>query len=347
VFEINNFNDLTFDIRGGSGIASAQLFWRNGDAGAFNQIDMTRLNDTTFTAQIPRQTGGNLLYYMKATDTNNVSAFEPVGDSIHPYSAGVGASQFVDSLDHGYLYWQSGGVNDQWGLSAKYFHSGTLSLTDSPADNYRDNTDSWVQSRFALDLSRVTAASLSFYWRGVLQSGFDSLIVEASGDGANWNRFPQAISGTSTTWVQYSADLASYVGQGDVRLRLRLKTNASTRREGIYIDDITVAWNPTAIGDNGAPLPNIFALDQNYPNPFNPSTVISFTLGSKMPVELSVYDLLGRKVRILASGELPAGVHSVTWDGRNESGRDVASGVYLYKLKSGESSAILRMTLIR
>lgn len=82
-----------------------------------------------------------------------------------------------------------------------------------------------------------------------------------------------------------------------------------------------------------------YQLEQNYPNPFNPSTVISFQLPVDSDVSLKIYDLQGRVVKSLVAGNLAAGKHEVTWDGRNESGARVASGVYVYRLKAGDPSA--------
>jgi flagellar hook assembly protein FlgD len=64
-------------------------------------------------------------------------------------------------------------------------------------------------------------------------------------------------------------------------------------------------------------------------------------------VELAVYDLAGRRVRNLASGRIPGGLHARTWDGRNEDGRPVATGVYFYRLKAAETSLTRKVVLLR
>ncbi|KPL05542.1 MAG: hypothetical protein AMJ73_00345 [candidate division Zixibacteria bacterium SM1_73] len=79
--------------------------------------------------------------------------------------------------------------------------------------------------------------------------------------------------------------------------------------------------------------PSEFALSQNYPNPFNQTTKIEFTLAKSGFVRLNIYDLLGRKVRTLVSEHLSSGYKSVLWDGKNDSGKDVASGIYFYQIK--------------
>ncbi|MHB9028902.1 MAG: FlgD immunoglobulin-like domain containing protein [Candidatus Latescibacterota bacterium] len=93
--------------------------------------------------------------------------------------------------------------------------------------------------------------------------------------------------------------------------------------------------------------PTSFAITGNYPNPFNPSTTISFSLGAPEKVTLTVYDITGRKVRELISGPMSAGAHSVVWDGKDERGKAVSSGVYLSRLEAGGKAETRRMLLIR
>jgi len=94
-------------------------------------------------------------------------------------------------------------------------------------------------------------------------------------------------------------------------------------------------------------LPTDFDLSQNYPNPFNPSTQIVFALPRPSSVTLTIYNMLGQVVRILASGRIAAGTWSVCWDGRSDRGIDVASGIYLYRITAGDFSATRKMVLLR
>ena len=97
-----------------------------------------------------------------------------------------------------------------------------------------------------------------------------------------------------------------------------------------------------------APVAETFRLEQNYPNPFNPATTVAFALPEAADVRLAVYDLLGREIAVLTEGPLTAGTHSVRWEGRDDSGRMVSSGVYFYRLEAGEAAvATRRMILLR
>jgi flagellar hook assembly protein FlgD len=101
-----------------------------------------------------------------------------------------------------------------------------------------------------------------------------------------------------------------------------------------------VAANPPA------PLPSAFELAQNYPNPFNPETVIEYQLPRAAEVEITIFNLRGQKVAALVQGQQPAGSHKIIWDGQDESGRRVASGVYLYQLQAGKLVAMKKMLIL-
>ncbi len=105
---------------------------------------------------------------------------------------------------------------------------------------------------------------------------------------------------------------------------------------------------PTAIDeDMGQVLPATFELDQNYPNPFNPSTNIRFRISEFGFVSLKIYDLSGKLIRGLVNENLTPGSYEMQWDGRNNAGIEMPSGVYFYRLQSGTRSSTRRMLLIR
>lgn len=96
-----------------------------------------------------------------------------------------------------------------------------------------------------------------------------------------------------------------------------------------------------------ADTPAAAALRCNYPNPFNPTTVIPFSLRSGGMVELAIYDASGRRVRGLVKGALPSGGHEVFWDGKDDRGRPVASGIYFARLGYTGGCATLKLVLVR
>lgn len=95
-------------------------------------------------------------------------------------------------------------------------------------------------------------------------------------------------------------------------------------------------------------VPTKFDLLQNFPNPFNPETSIRYNLPAASQVKLEIFDVLGRKVRTLVNGEQKnAGYHSTLWNGRDDSGRQVASGVYIYRIVSDQQSLSRKMILMK
>lgn len=94
-------------------------------------------------------------------------------------------------------------------------------------------------------------------------------------------------------------------------------------------------------------LPNRYSLAQNYPNPFNPTTEINFSIGRHEKVSLVVYDLLGREVKTLIKDDLVPGEYKVNWDGRNDHGNLLSSGVYIYKLSTENFSKVRKMVLMK
>ena len=94
-------------------------------------------------------------------------------------------------------------------------------------------------------------------------------------------------------------------------------------------------------------LPRCYRLDQNYPNPFNASTEICYQTSQYGQVTLKIFNNLGQEVRSLVDAEQKAGQHAITWDGRDNLGRDVASGIFFCRLKAGDFSRTIKMVLLR
>jgi hypothetical protein len=101
------------------------------------------------------------------------------------------------------------------------------------------------------------------------------------------------------------------------------------------------------IDDPVLPVPDQLVLQQNYPNPFNPTTTIAYSLPEASHVRLDIYNVKGQLVRTLINGEMPAGMHSVVWDGKDMKNAAVASGVYFYRVSSPKVTQTKRMLLMK
>jgi uncharacterized protein (TIGR02145 family) len=105
---------------------------------------------------------------------------------------------------------------------------------------------------------------------------------------------------------------------------------------------------PADIGENnGQILPNEFRLVQNYPNPFNPTTSIEYNLPGQSRVTLEIFNILGQKIRTLENQIKPAGSYRIEWNGTDDAGETVTSGIYTYRLNAGDVVRIKKMSLIK
>jgi hypothetical protein len=104
---------------------------------------------------------------------------------------------------------------------------------------------------------------------------------------------------------------------------------------------------PIGILPPGGNVPNKMSLKQNYPNPFNPTTQIKFDISKTQNVTLKIFDILGREVRTLINEIKSPGEYSVTWDGKNGNGVQVSTGVYFYRIESGDFTDIKKMVLVK
>ncbi|QQS35326.1 MAG: T9SS type A sorting domain-containing protein [Ignavibacteriales bacterium] len=94
-------------------------------------------------------------------------------------------------------------------------------------------------------------------------------------------------------------------------------------------------------------IPDKFALEQNYPNPFNPATTVQFDVPQTSDVVIKIYDMLGQEVRTLFSGQVEGGTYKVQWDGLNNSGQQISSGSYIYRMTAGEFVQTKKMIMLK
>ena len=125
-------------------------------------------------------------------------------------------------------------------------------------------------------------------------------------------------------------------GTGRVTLK-RLQLN------GEGMDEELILWESGSLDEQSV----AFHLGKNYPNPFNSSTAIGYQVSATSEVELSIFNTRGQKVRTLVNENKPAGLYSVLWDGKDDFGKDVSSGLYFYQLHAGSFKALQKMILLR
>ena len=142
------------------------------------------------------------------------------------------------------------------------------------------------------------------------------------------------IADTSYTDVNFTANQTNYY-------RLTVVDYAGNTSEYSEIVEAAIL----SIDENM--VPNVFALHQNYPNPFNPTTQIRYDLPEDQFVSITIYDVMGRKIRSLMNTSQTAGYHTIRWDARNDMGEGIAAGMYIYTIQAGEFRSTKKMVLLK
>lgn len=151
---------------------------------------------------------------------------------------------------------------------------------------------------------------------------------------------PTSSSDINVTFDATQLDEGEYVGYLDI-------ISNDPDEGSIAVECTLTVSGETGIEDLSSVIPEKFELQQNYPNPFNPTTRITFALPVQSAVRLIIYDLLGRQVKGLLAEKLPAGYHAVSWDGTNDKGRAVSSGIYFYRLEAGDFEQNRKMIMLK
>jgi hypothetical protein len=163
----------------------------------------------------------------------------------------------------------------------------------------------------------------------------------------------EQVAAVSSVWFPSAPDSThssrvTYFAFGFEGIHSQADRNTVMQRVIEWLESSSVAIGE---GDNkagiGPEIPSAMVLHQNYPNPFNPSTSITFRLTAPARVDLSIYDLRGRRVISIVDKVLPAGEHRFVWDGKDENREKVGSGSYFYRLLANEETITRRMVVVK
>jgi hypothetical protein len=168
-----------------------------------------------------------------------------------------------------------------------------------------------------------------------------NLYAESSGVVRTRNAYHMPKEGNLTI------DLQPYLREGENLMHLEIEGEAGTNAELTLIDEAHNIDHTLEL----QPIPEVFQLSQNYPNPFNPSTTVHFSIPARLdegaPVQLRIYNALGALVRTLVDEKMLPGLYAAQWNGKNDHGEPVASGIYIYQIIVGEFKATKRMTMVK
>ncbi|MCF7823031.1 MAG: T9SS type A sorting domain-containing protein [Candidatus Marinimicrobia bacterium] len=199
---------------------------------------------------------------------------------------------------------------------------------------------------------------------------WDYVIVEATKDGVSWlpltngydsrlysvwsSAYEQGLNGndsntpgTESMYFKHSLNLLSKFSAGDtIFVRFRLFSDPLAVAWGWAIDSLSIQLAPTARADEPE-LPMRIALHQNYPNPFNPMTTITYDLPEAAELSMKIYDMTGREVIRIVEGRQKAGYHELQWDGRDDMGRVMSTGIYFCRLQTTDYIKTIKMHYLK
>jgi len=189
-----------------------------------------------------------------------------------------------------------------------------------------------------------------WHWFRLAESSYygnDKGYVQISVNGGDWLTIGGPYSGISTVWSQSYVDLFDYI-DSTVKIAFYLTSGTLIDDVGWYVDDIRIEGIVTDADDrNNTGMPYHPGLSQNYPNPFNPSTTIRYSVPRKSMVTIEIFNILGEKITTLVNESKPAGEYRIAWDGSDINGVKVATGIYFYRLRSGDFVEMKKMLLIK
>ncbi|HWA06117.1 MAG TPA: M14 family zinc carboxypeptidase [Ignavibacteria bacterium] len=254
---------------------------------------------------------------------------------------GTGTTTLADSAENGTGNWTFTGG---WGTTTSQSFSPPTSFTESPTGNYGNTQTRTMTLAVPINVSANPVTVLSYYYRHDIEPLDNAYIQVSSNNGTNWVSV-KYYYGQQLTWKQDVLDITELANSSSqMKIRFILVTNRSVSADGFYVDNIKIQNYQdvlTGVGNNGN-VPDRFLLEQNYPNPFNPFTKIKYQLPKAGFVKLTVFDALGKIVRVLVNENKPAGVYEDSFDALN-----MATGVYFYKLESAEFTDIKKMILVK
>lgn len=184
-----------------------------------------------------------------------------------------------------------------------------------------------------------------FYDRRATAGEYTDVYVTMSPDGGDtWSDFAVSESSFLPESHIFFGDYTNIAAYGGKVYPIWMRMDSSVLSIWTALVEIGL---PTAAGPGPLPGRDRLILSQNSPNPFNPRTRIDFVIPDTAPVRLRVYDLAGNRVTTLIDRTLAPGAHFIDWDGRDEHGQRVGSGLYLYELQSSGQSVTRKMTLVK
>jgi choice-of-anchor B domain-containing protein len=333
------------------GIGMVELFWQVGN-GEIQTVTCTELNDQDYGVIYEGvlsyeniSPGTEISYWTVATDASSQSnqSESELKHFIISNSYILGDFENEEALDR----WELG----DWGRQYVN-HDIKWAINDSPTGLYSPNTYNPCYLIEPLDLTHFNQAYIKFYSGEILYPGDYGYFQIKRGNAADWSTVLTIHTYNDQELVERFVNLNSFINESELYIRLLMTSNSTDEGQGWFVDDISLVLNqdmpPNVNTDSGIiNLPDQVQLYPNYPNPFNPITNIAFSLSKHSLVDLKIVDIEGRQIRHLLSNGFAAGRHGVSWNGTNDLGAAVGSGIYFMVLRAEGKVLSQKLSLIR
>ena len=333
------------------GISMVELFWQadNGEIQSATCIDdydqelgLIYVGILSYDNISP---GTEISYWMEATDVSSQSnqSESELKHFIISDSYVLGDFENEEALDR----WELG----DWGR--QYInHDIKWAINDSPSGLYSSNAYNPCHLIEPLDLSHFNQAYIKFNSGELLYPGDYGYLQIKRGNAAGWSTLLTIHNYNNQELVERFINLDSFINESELYIRLLMTSNSTDEGQGWFVDDISLVLNqdmpPNVNTDSGIiNLPDQVQLYPNYPNPFNPITNIAFSLSKHSLVDLKIVDIEGRQIRHLLSNGFAKGRHGVNWNGTNDLGAAVGSGIYFMVLRAEGKVLSQKLSLIR
>jgi len=289
-----------------------------------------------------------------------------------------GQTVTVDFSLAGYTYWNDFETNNgglvnsdntwEWGAFTSgpmAGYSGTNGWATSIGGDYPVSANTTLDTPAPFLVLEANAMLEFWHWYDT-EASYDGGNVKISIDGGgSWNvitpltGYPGIAGATNPLsgepifcghnqgfWELAQFDLSGYVGES-VMFRCHFGSDISIVYPGWYIDNVTISGGGVSVPPGGDIIPMANKLNSNYPNPFNPDTNIAYSINNAGKVSLEVYNIKGQLVKTLVNEQQEIGHYIVSWNGKDNSRKPVASGVYFYKMKTQNYNSTKKMILLK
>ncbi len=228
-------------------------------------------------------------------------------------------------------------------INGNWYYLGSI-----PSREYQSENTRWYADLTDIELGETFNAKIS--WKVSYKADYQALFVGQGTDFTEHRITPSeavhSVAGKLVAGLSYEDGNMATIQPGE-KIQLSFKIPEYSVIKGKKIKYFFKSRGYYKTLNKEELIPETYSLHNNYPNPFNPSTTISFSIPKVSEIELSVINILGQVVRTLHDGQITAGNHEVVWDGKNESGSQVASGVYFYRLKADGFEDSKKMVMLK